>query len=248
MADWLEYDWTFEKKPAHVTVDMSLADTDRALRPMLVWCAFSSLDAKFSSSSAPADIRRLSKAGKALVRAMPEDMLYAGNIRSGSELSLYFYGSGQHVPEKILKIGKADKHLSFESGVLNDPDWSYYAKLLYPDAARLPTVAKIDLLDRMRRLGDYPAALHMITNYIFFPSEPLCLQFMEAARLDGFIVGDTMFIQEHEPPHGVLIRHRCALTPAGINDMTTRLITICLRYGGAYETWNAPVMKKNPLG
>ena len=66
--------------------------------------------------------------------------------------------------------------------------------------------------------------------------------------MDGFVIGDMMFIQEHEPPHGVLIRHRCDLAPASVNDMTTRLITICSRYCGEYETWNAPVVKKNPLG
>ena len=67
---------------------------------------------------------------------MPKDMLYAGNILSGSRLSLYFYGSSERLCTEIERTGKAEKHLSFESGVLTDPDWDYYSRLLYPDAAR----------------------------------------------------------------------------------------------------------------
>ena len=67
MADWLEYDWTFEKKPAHVTVDMALINTERKLRPALVWCIFTSLNAEFSSTPAAADTRRLLKAEKTMV-------------------------------------------------------------------------------------------------------------------------------------------------------------------------------------
>ena len=239
-AQWFEYDWPIDGRPARFAVDLGLASLPHEGRPVLLYASCESKNAKADSLSA-LESRRAENVCKKLCKTLAP--YYAGFIETGSQRQYYFYIKERAGLEDAERVLAKEHFLLCRAGCTDEPDWVTYRKLLYPDAAKLQTEENRKRIALMTAHGDNPAIARRIALFLFFPTEATMLLFSEQARLSGYAVGEPVFTPDQPPAYGVSIVRISALRKEEIDALTTRAIRIAEQYNGELRYWEAPVVK-----
>ncbi|MEG1548314.1 MAG: DUF695 domain-containing protein [Clostridia bacterium] len=238
---WFEYDWRVEGIPALFGVDLSLADCmPYDANPYMFFISCMSKDGAPLTNGQLFSVQRLNKK---IQRILP---LYAGNIGTPDQQQLYFYGSEPGMLDELTGLCAAQKRIICRAGRLTEPTWQTYFDLLYPDAAKFQTEQNREMLDFYKKKGDAMLAPRRISLHMFFPAEPLLLQFTEQARLSGFAAGKNEYAAESELPYGASLYSICSLKKIDIDKLTTRVIRIAEKYDGKLVHWSCQLVRKKP--
>lgn len=245
MAEWLTYDWQVREQPATFAVDASfrkpLAD-----RPHLLYCAVSS--AQPGEPFSPSELRRLEKLETRLLRALPE-AVYVGNILLDTVQQFYFYV--EDAPEARAAaeaVGDKERKLTVSPGTTEEPEWTTYFHLLYPDTAKRQTIRNATMIFEQAAAGDAIDQPRKLTLHMCFPSDGDMLLFQPAAKDAGFALGSALFYPELELPHVQPLYIITPLLKPAVDEITTRAITAAAPYGGSLLRWVCGRMaKKSPL-
>ena len=76
---------------------------------------------------------------------------------------------------------------------------------------------------------------------MYFRSEPLRLQFEEAARREGFAIGSAVDREMSELPYGVILHIICPLKKRSVDEVTVLAIRIAQQFGGRLMFWDCPL-------
>ncbi len=238
---WFEYDWPLDGKPARFMVDLALSGAPRDGRPVLLSISCESRRGKaealsgFESARAEALCRKVCKALAAY---------YAGFIETGAQRQYYFYVRERDMLAEAEALAGKAPFLLCQAGCAEEPRWTTYEKLLYPDAAKLQTEENRKRIALMLAHGDHAGAARRIALFMFFPTETAMLLFSEQARLSGFAVGEPVFAPEHALAYGVSIVRIARLHKPAVDELTTRAIRIAEQFGGELRYWEAPMAKR----
>ena len=133
-----------------------------------------------------------------------------------------------------------ERKLTVKLGCKSEPKWTTYFKLLYPDAAKLQTVRNKENIEKLYSNGDSEAA-RRLNLHMYFRSEPLRLQFEEAARREGFAIGSAVDREMSDLPYGVILHIICPLKKRSVDEVTVLAIRIAEQFGGRLMFWDCPL-------
>lgn len=241
MAQWFGYDWPIEGAPARFAVDMALEDTPFEAFPILLYLSCESRRENAAGLNAIESARaeRLKK------RFLKEsECLFAGLIETGRQRQFYFYAREKRTRKLLADLAAGERKLDCRAGGAQEPEWTTYRQLLYPDAAKLQTERNRAQIDLLKKNGDCLVGLRRVTLSLFFATEGIMLLFSEQARLSGFAIAKAVYEPDHELAHGVAIVRLSTLDKPEIDALTTRAIRIAEKYGGELRYWDAPVVRR----
>jgi len=241
--DWFFYDWQMEGDPAAFAVDTHLAAKPHPSRPVLMHVRCEMHD---EAPLTPRGIRHIERIEKKCLKALSP--LYAGYVQDAHRRVMFFYVDAASRLDDAEATFARERLLYCEAGCADDPEWSTYYQLLYPDAAKLYTATNRKSIDLYRQSGDHNPATRRVTLHMFFPMEQLVAQFAAEARLAGFAIGDTEFNPDLDEAYGVRLYIITSLDKRAIDGCTSTAIYIAERYCGRLLYWDCPVIPKtSPL-
>ena len=240
-AQWFEYDWPIDGRPARFAVDLALSGAPHDGRPVLLYVSCESKRGKADALSGLESARAEAVCKKLCKGLAP---YYAGFIETGAQRQYYFYMKERAMLEDAERIAGKEHFLLCRAGCAEEPHWATYQKLLYPDSAKLQTEENRKRIDLMLAHGDSPAVARRVSLFLFFPTEATMLLFSEQARLSGYAVGEPVFTPDQPLAYGVSIVRIAALHKPEIDELTTRAIRIAERFNGELRYWEAPVVKR----
>lgn len=241
MSDWFTYEWQMEGDPAEFAVDTSyLAKAPHPGRPVLmhIRCEMQEQDALNNRGR-----RHIEKIEKKCIRELKA--LYVGYIQDEYRRVMFFYTDRPDRRNALDDIADREKYLYCAVGCTEDPEWSTYLDLLYPDAAKYQTEENRNHIALHKKNGDHIAAARRVTFHVHFPTESSVISFAEEARLSGFAIGDQVFTPELEEPYGIMLYRICPLDKLQIDACTSNIIYLAERYLGKFLYWDCPVIPKN---
>ncbi len=238
MANWFTYDWLDKGEPARYAVDLALGERASAETYPFVFRLY---------CTAPGDMSgRCRRHAEALLsKCLKEGFLLAGRVDTNTRALFYFYGKAKVSLASIEYAYAKEKLLTCRADVQEDPSWSFYGEQLCPDAAKYQTEQNREMIERMRKAGDYTPAARRVRLHMFFPSEPLLSMFSQAARQAGFALSDTQFYPDMERAYGIAIIKICTLNKPDVDALTTGAIYLAQNYDGTLLYWDAPVVPKH---
>lgn len=241
MPAWFDYDWPLDGREARFRADLALAAAPQETRPVLIYVSCESKRQKAESLNALETGRAEAVCRKCIKALSP---FYAGYIETGAQRQYYFYVKEEALLDEADRIAEKELFMECRAGMQQEPGWTTYKKLLYPDAAKLQTEDNRKRIALMAEHGDNVAAARRIALFLFFPTETAMLLFSEQARLAGFAVGDPVFTPEFDRAYGVRIMRIAPLKKAELDAMTTRAIRLAEKFGGELRYWEAPMARR----
>lgn len=233
---WLEYDWKLDGGDARFRVDMSLytnAPIEGCAELVFIYCA--------SLSEQPlkaGELRRIDSLIARCIKKLGKE--YVGCIESAAMHQYYFYIDSEEKYSAFQQMLQKERKLTVKLGCKSEPKWTTYFKLLYPDAAKLQTVRNKENIEKLYSNGDSEAA-RRLNLHMYFRSEPLRLQFEEAARREGFAIGSAVDREMSELPYGVILHIICPLKKRSVDEVTVLAIRIAEQFGGRLMFWDCPL-------
>lgn len=237
-STFLQYDWRLDGEYASFTVDLALYDRapDPAY-PILAYVGCSSLDE--GSGLGAGDLRRINAFEAKCRRRL--DAVLAGMIETDALRQYYFYLPSRSVYEELKQLSEKKPGFSCKVGGKKEEDWASYFRILYPDDAKYQTVRNSEILEQHYDRGDseVPRRLNL---HMGFMNDPARKAFIDAARQEGFAVGEYEDFDSDELPYGVVLHRICAFRKFDIDAVTIQAIRIAERSEGKLLFWDCPIV------
>ena len=241
MPEWFTYEWHMEGDPAEFAVDTSyLSKAPHPNRPVLMHIRCEMQDQSPLSGKGRRHIDRIEKKCIKELKA-----LYVGYIQDDSRRVMFFYTDKPDRRRALDEIADKEKYLYCAVGCTDDPEWSTYLDLLYPDAAKFQTEENRKHIALYKKNGDCLTAARRITLHMHFPVESYVINYAEEARMAGFAIGDQEFTPELEEPYGVALYRIGTRDKAQVDAYTTDARYLADKYLGKLLYWECPVIPKN---
>ena len=239
---WFEYDWHIDTIDAEFGVDMALSKlAPDARHTVLYFLSFESPTEKRPKLTDLMEWRAESILKNVLSMG---NFLLAGAIRTDEQIQFYVYGASNDAFGQIEKRFQREKLLLARFGTKNEPNWTTFFKLLYPDAAKLQTDWNRKQIDLLESQGDRLSVTRRLNLHMFFPTEPNLIGFKRAALSAGFAIGNTEFADETDLPYGVVLHIISNLNKKRVDEITTLAINTAESFGGKLVHWDCAVVTK----
>lgn len=189
--DWNFYFSRVDGNLASVFVDLSFgAEHVDPARPAAVWLSVEMRGPRADGLSDNSEVEQLFAIGDALdAVAKAQDALFVGRVTHAGLRDFYFYASpaAQGPLQEALNAamaGFAPYH--FESGVLEDPEWSVYRTFLFPDAFGMQQIRDNAVLNQLAINNDDPAKVRPVDFDFALPDAQAADALVAWAKAQGF--------------------------------------------------------------
>ena len=241
MPEWFTYEWHMEGDPAEFAVDTSyLSSAPNPNKPILLHIRCEMQEQGPLSNRGRRRIGRIEKKCLKELKAQ-----YVGHVQDDSRRVMFFYTDKPERIRTLEEIADKEKYLYCAVGCSEDPEWSTYLELLYPDAAKFQTEENRKHIALYKKNGDCLTAARRITFHMYFPMESYVVSYAEEARMAGFAIGDQEFSPELEEPYGITLHRIGTLEKPSVDALTSDAIYLAERYLGKLLYWDCPVIPKN---
>ena len=174
--------------------------------------------------------------------------IYVGRmIYAGSVILAFYVPRAQKARTDLLALLQpelAPYELAHDTG--DDPKWSYYLDMLYPDPYSLAIMNSLRQLKALAEKGDRPEASRMIDHTVFFPDGVAAKAAIKPLVEAGFRVHAPL------PPRGrspwaLSFQKESDLSPASVDAFCRAILTAVGSFAGTYDGWRASVVNRLSL-
>ena len=248
LSAWFTYPWKHQNLPSITTMDRSWHDHPerKTILPFLI-CATLLPKGKWPSAHVSRlnqiMLNHLAKSFQKTVSKTARAELI-GERHYGCAIEHYYYGPHEGDAFALFDVihKRADQ---IKLKVSHDPTWNFYENQIYPSMAQFQCVQNEIITEQKAKKGDQLLAPRRISHYITFPNQNTRNQFIWAARDLGYAFSDEFYSPDSHFPHGICIRNMGAIDLDSVNQYTNALIPLIESYGGAYEYWDCPIIRKS---
>jgi len=171
-------------------------------------------------------------------------------------LTLYFYTKGDFsafstfYKRKLLKMHC--KNFTFECN--DDPDWSIYKEILYPDTYSLNTIKNSNVTNFLEsKKHDFNNPISIVYT-LAFEEEENAINCANAAKEAGYIraynYSNPQFVFENDLPkkyaHIVYVQNECRAGVEQLNAQTVKIMEFAGRYKGELEDFDLGELGETP--
>jgi hypothetical protein len=173
--------------------------------------------------------------------AYATDAALVGWVTTAGFREAFFYvgrGSSDAEARRLLAATAwADATVMIEE----DPTWSAYRTILYPDAHGLHFIRNWRTMDALRAAGDDLSGLRLVTHHVAFRTVDARDRFIAEVRRGGFR------IDIQSDPRIVHLVHPCTIDAKTFFPVTDVLFAVAEGNGGRYDGWSADPLAEQGL-
>ncbi len=246
--NWAGFPSMIDDAPALVTTDLGWADYEEpdGMRPTLlrVGIAAPAMEEEEAFSAFLESVRPFDEA---LTEAILAELngAFVGTLFTESQRWWIFYAPVSAGADKVVREAarKAPGHMP-ELLIDRDPEWSFYAEVLFPDESQLRYIADRSVVDELEEQGDESDVPRPIEHRAFFPDAKSRDRFVKWCGKNGFeVAGVSGEMSDELEGFSVEFTH---VGPAVIDDICEKTLLAtegAEKSGGAYDGWQTSIVK-----
>jgi len=222
-ADWLEYEWDWDGRPAIYRVDMRYHGVLPVLRyPYRIKLVVYPAADVFSAAEM--------KQADALARKVREILavhgVFVGSVLQPNRMRLFFYTKSEEAAQLLPARLKGETKLRTRVSHAEEEDYAAYYQLLFPDDCKLQSIDNALLLKGLNRSDEECALVHKIYLELAFAALPMRDAFCTSVQTSCFWL-EELFTSDHKThPHCAVVRGFCPLLLQDLNRFTSRAISM----------------------
>ncbi|MEM9380703.1 MAG: DUF695 domain-containing protein [Planctomycetota bacterium] len=169
--------------------------------------------------------------------------VHVGRLRNRGTWQISFYGPASATDHFLPTAEEHAKRANRDSWthVKADPDWSYYATFLLPDAERRHWIKDRALVATLQDNGDRLVRPRTVDHDLAFPSSEAFELFFEAAELRGFRRGRPVDAGEEDGAFAATIQRDDPVELEHIHRVVMDLVELAAPYDGSHTGWGCTV-------
>gem|GEM_PF-6642035 len=220
-ADWLEYEWVWDGRPAIYRVDMRY----HGVLPVLRYTYRIKL-VVYPTADTFSVVEK--KQIDALVRKVRDHLaaygVFVGSVLQPNRLRLFFYTKSEEAAQMLPARLKGETKLRTRVAHAEEEDYAAYYRILFPDDCKLQSIDNAYLLKSLNRTDEECVLVHKIYLELAFAALPMRDAFCKEAQVSCFWL-EELFTSNHKThPHCAVVRGYCPLLLQELNRFTTRAI------------------------
>jgi regulator of RNase E activity RraB len=199
----------------------------------------------------------LSDAGESKVLADIEDAItetisssldgvFVGRITTDGRREFYSYAT-DFVGFEDAIAGCMSKFPSYQwdSGSLQDPNWSQYLDVLYPTPRDWQRIQNRHVIEHLQSLGDRLQKKRLVSHWAYFPDEATRGRFVAGIEDLGFSILQQQVDSDSQAvnPMSVSFERLDDVDWDSINQVTLELFELADSCSGQYDGWETSVEK-----
>ena len=173
---------------------------------------------------------------------------YVGRvIHAGSVILAFYLPLAQR--ERVALLGLLQQELApytLSHDTAEDPDWTYYAEILYPDPYRRAIMSSLRTLGVLAEKGDRPELPRVLDHTALFPDGVAAQAAAKALTAAGFRVLASL----PPAPRGggdaawaLSFQNETDLIPASVDAFCRAILTAILPFAGTYDGFRSAVVR-----
>jgi uncharacterized protein (TIGR01619 family) len=250
MADeWTSYFANINGQVVSILVNLGVYEAaPDPQRPWLLWAAIRHRRATEEGLPDQEEMEALSQIEDGIIQLVEQrtGATMAGRIMGAGRNVLYFYAAGAEGFEEAVGEAQAeDLGYVCECGAGEDPEWSHYLNVLYPDAVAMQQAHNMQVVMELEKHGDCLDKPRPVSHWLYFPTSEARSQFAAEAARNGFTVTDQADSAKHSPesPFGITVERTDAVQLDAITAVTMELCRLAEQYGGDYDGWETSLVR-----
>jgi uncharacterized protein (TIGR01619 family) len=243
--DWVSYFCKVNDKLASIFVNLGLRQNvpDRA-RPHLlyVWIYFK--QPRPDGLSSQEEFQTLRSLEDSLLVAVEQKCggIMPGRITTSGRREFYFYAPEASTFQAALDEGLASySNYRYWSGHKDDPDWSQYLQVLFPNPMQRQKIENRKVLDVLEGHGDSLLAERDVMHWAYFKNTDDRESFKQAALRLGYSI-DEESISERDRSYSLRFKKKQSVTPDEIDHSVLELFQLAEGFNGKYDGWESEVI------
>jgi hypothetical protein len=170
------------------------------------------------------------------------EAIYVGRIiHAGSVILAFYLPRAQKVRADLVALLQpelAPYELAHDAA--DDPKWTYYAEMLYPDPYSLAIMNSLRQLTMMEEKGDDPTIVRLVDHTAFFPDGVAARGALQALVEGGYHI-HTPLPPRGDAPWALSFQRESALTPADVDGFCRDILTAISPFAGTYDGFRAAI-------
>ena len=220
-ADWLEYEWDWEGKPAVYRVDMRY----HGVLPVLRYAWRIKVVVYPSHETFSASEKKQAELLTQKVRdSLAAHGVFVGSVLQPHRMRLFFYANTEEVALQLPERLNGETKLRIRVSHDTEEDYSAYYRLLFPDDCKLQSIDNAKLLKTLNRSEEECVLVHKIYLDLAFGSLPARDAFCKDVQASCFWLEELYESNHKTHPHCAVVRGYCPLRLQDLNRFTARAI------------------------
>lgn len=174
------------------------------------------------------------------------DAIHVGTMTFQGRRENSFYASTSEGFDQVVESVKEEfPEYECRSNAAENPEWSYYFELMYPNPYELQSMNNRSVLFNLQESGDSLEQERPVMHWAYFPSQAARSQFISVVQEKGFsIEQESQAETEDDPlPFGVQVERVDHVDQASIDEVTINLSELADSLEGNYDGWETMVVK-----
>ncbi len=155
----------------------------------------------------------------------------------------YFYAKDSKNLEALCAAMLKDSGYKYESSVVKDAKWDFYAKNLFPTELEFHNIQSQKIIFLLQEEGDELSISRDVEHYVSFDTATQKERFVKNALEHGFEFKDDISSEEFE--HGVAVVKKHPVTEEEVEKVVAQLYSLIKTEHGYYEGWSTTLAQKD---
>lgn len=243
--NWVVYSTLLEGNPAVVAVDLGLQDIAPAAGyTELVRISLPARQTDANGFPVDSELKHMIALEEKLeTGARNRGAILIGRTTTAGYRNLFFAAGQGRELEKLVKgqLGNSD----YQVAVKKDPSWAFFTNYLLPGPFETNRINNERILTRMEEAGDNLQAPRPVEHWFYFREMTNRSQMANWLIQEGFEVLDSLQVDEkNDLPLQLHVARTEQPVHRHIHELTWQLYTQAAAFNGAYEGWEAPLVRK----
>lgn len=167
---------------------------------------------------------------------------YVGERVSEGWHEFYFYAKdSKNLEAQAAEMLKGSGY-KYESNVVKDAKWDFYAKNLFPTELEFHNIQSQKIIFLLQEEGDELWVSRDVEHYVSFDTATQKERFVKSALEHGFEFKDDISSEEFE--HGVALVKKHQVTEEEVRGVVEELYELIKKEHGYYEGWSTTLAQK----
>lgn len=173
------------------------------------------------------------------------EAIYVGRmIHAGSVILAFYVPRAQRTRTDLLALLQPElQPYELAHDAAEDPKWTYYSEMLYPDPYSLAIMSSLRQLAMMEEKGDDPSVSRMVDHTAFFPDGVAARAALKALVEAGFRVHAPL-PPRGDAPWALSFQKETTLVPTDVDGFVRAILTAISPFAGTYDGFRASVKRR----
>jgi len=183
-----------------------------------------------------------------------QEGMYVGRVTIATQRTYSYYVSEKFDVEAFVSALKQQfSAVSFQVQAEEDPEWSYYIDVLYPENLEFHILKNLYLVNILQESGDNVALERPVSHFVYFEDKTKLEEFKKQIESKGYRVTETEFIdphaeeehdckEDHSPMWACIFEKNTSIEYPTICQVCAEIIELAETHEGEYDGWETEVM------